>query len=310
MDKKTVKIFSGSSNLPLAEKVAKNLKMNLGEMEITKFSDGEFQPVFKENIRGRTVFLIQSCYPPFDNWGELFMMCDLARRASAQRIIPIVSYFGYGRQDRKDKPRVGIASKLMADFLEKSGATRVVTLDLHSEQIGAFFNIPFDHLLSSYIFLPYIKNLKLENPVLCSPDVGSTKRNKFLANHLNCEMVICYKHRTVANKVDEMILIGDVKGKDVIISDDILDTGNTIISCTNLLLEKGANSVRTFITHPVMSGNSYENIQNSKLTELVVTDSIPLKQNIDKIKVVSCSDLLSRAIKNIVDNKSLSKLFI
>jgi ribose-phosphate pyrophosphokinase len=310
MDKKMVKIFSGSSNIELAEKVAKNLKLGLGQVEFKKFSDGETLPVFKENIRGRTVFILQSCFPPFDNYWELFQMIDAAKRGSAAKIIPVILYMGYGRQDRKDQPRVCISSKLIANFLETAGATRVVSIDMHADQIVGFFDIPVDQLYASYVFVPYLKNLNLDNIVVASPDTGGVKKAKYLAKHLGTEMVICYKHRSEANKIDEMLLIGDVKGKNVIIVDDILDTGGTICKSADLMMEKGAKSVRAVITHPVMSGTAYENIEKSSLIELIVTDTIPLKKNIDKITVLSVSTLLSRTIRNIVEYKSLSKLFI
>jgi ribose-phosphate pyrophosphokinase len=310
MDKSEVKIFSGSASRELAENVARNLKMGLGKVELTKFSDGEFQPVFQENIRGRSVFIIQSGYAPFDNYWELFQMIDAAKKASAARIIPVVPYFGYGRQDRKDKPRCGIGAKLVANFFETAGATRLVTIDLHADQIGGFFDIPVDQLHASYMFVPYIKELNLPNLVVAAPDTGGTKKAKYLSEALGCEMVLCYKHRSKANVIDEMILIGDVKGKDVIIVDDIIDTAGTLCRSADIMLEKGANSVRAVITHPIMSGEAYRNVEKSKLAELVVTDTIPLKEKIDKITVLSSSALLSRAIRNIVDHKSLSKLFV
>jgi len=305
-----VKIFSGTANTELANKVAKNLNINLGDVEFLKFSDGETLPVFKENLRGRTVFIIQSCCSPIDNYFQLFQMIQTCKLSSAAKIIPVIVYMGFGRQDRKDKPRVGITSKLIVNFLETAGATRVVTIDLHSDQIGAFFNIPVDQLYASYVFVPYIKNLNLDNVIVASPDTGGTKKAKYLSGHLNTEMVICYKHRVEANKIDEMLLIGDVKGKNVIIVDDLADTCNTICRAADLMIEKGALSVRAVITHPVMSGNAYDNIEKSKLTELIVTDTITLKQKCDKIKILSVDKLLSIAIENIVDNKSLSKLFI
>jgi len=310
MDKSEVKIFAGSASKALAENVAKNLKMGLGQVELTKFSDGEFQPVFKENIRGRSVFIIQSGYAPIDNYWELFQMIDAAKKASAARIIAVVPYFGYGRQDRKDKPRCGIGAKLVANFLETAGATRIVTIDLHADQIGGFFNIPVDMLLASYMFVPYLKELGLQNLVVAAPDTGGTKKAKYLSESLGCEMVLCYKHRPKENKIDEMILIGDVKGKDVVIVDDIIDTGGTLCRSAKLMMERGANSVRAVVTHPILSGDAYDNVNKSALTELVVTDTVPLKENSSKITVVSASTLLSRAIRNIVNHKSLSKLFI
>lgn len=310
-NKKMIKIFSGSSNPSLAKKVSENLNISLGDVELKKFSDGETLPIFKENLRGRTVFIIQSCYPPFDNYWQLFQMIDAAKRSSASKIIPILVYYGYSRQDRKDQPRVCISSKLIQNFIETAGATRMVTIDLHADQIGSFFNIPVDQLYASYIFVPYLKKIGIDNNIIvAAPDTGGTKRAKHLAGHLGTEMVICYKQRSEANKVDEMILIGDVEGKDVIIIDDIIDTAGTICKSADLMMEKGAKSVRALITHPVMSGDAYENIENSKLTELIVTDTIPLKKESNKIKVLSVSTLLSKAIESIVENKSLSKLFI
>lgn len=310
MDKKIVKIFSGSSNLELSEKVARNLKMSLGNIEFKKFSDGETLPIFKENIRGRTVFLIQSCYPPFDNYWELFQMIDAAKRSSAAKIIPVLVYYGYGRQDRKDQPRVSISSRLIANFLEAAGATRIVTIDMHSDQLVGFFNIPVDQLYASYVFVPHLKNMNLDNMIIAAPDTGGVKKAKYISKHLGTEMVMCYKFRSEANKIDEMLLIGDVKGKNVIIVDDIIDTAGTLCKSADLIMSKGASSVRALITHPVMSGKAYENIMSSSLTELIVTDTIPLKKQCDKITVLSVSTLLSRAITNIVNNKSLSKLFI
>ena len=310
MDNKMVKVFSGSSNIELAEKVAKNLKIGLGQIEFQKFSDGETLPIFKENLRGRTVFLIQSCCSPVDNYWELFQMIQTCKLSSAAKIIPVLVYMGYGRSDRKDQPRIGIGAKLVADFLEKAGATRVVAVDLHADQITAYFNVPVDQLYASYVFVPHIKNLGLDNLIICSPDTGGTKRAKYLSKHLDTEMVICYKHRSEANKIDEMLLIGDVRDKNVIIVDDIIDTGGSICRASDLMMSKGAKSVRAVITHPVLSGLAYENVEKSSLTELIVTDTIPLKRNCDKIKILSVSTLLSRAIRNIVNNKSLSKLFI
>ena len=304
-----VRIFSGSSNLELSKKVAKNLNMNLGDVEIKRFSDGETLPIFKENLRGRTVFLIQSCNT-VQHYFELFQMIQTCKLSSASKIVPIITYYGFGRSDRKDQPRVGISAKLIADFLETAGATRVVAIDLHCDQLSGFFNIPVDQLYASYVFVPYIKNLNLDNVVVASPDTGGTKKAKYLSGHLNSEMVICYKHRSEANKIDEMLLIGDVKDKNVIIVDDLADTCITISRAADLMMDKGAKSVRAIITHPVMSGDAYKNIENSKLAELIVTDTIPLKQTSNKITILSVDKLISTAIKNIVENKSLSKLFI
>ena len=310
MKAKMVKIFSGTSNPELANKVAKNLSIKLGEVEIKKFADGETLPIFKENLRGRTVFIIQSCYGTSNNYFELFQMIHTAKLASAAKIIPIVVYFGYGRQDRKDQPRVGITSKMIANFIESAGATRIVAIDMHADQISGFFNIPVDQLYASYIFTPYIKELNIDNLIIASPDTGGTKKAKYLSGHLGTEMVICYKHRVEANKIDEMILIGDVAGKNVIIVDDLADTCNTICRAANLMMDKGAISVRAVVTHAVLSGNALKNIEESKLHSLIVTDTIPLKQKSDKIEVLSVDKLLSVAIENIVNNNSLSQLFI
>lgn len=310
MDGKKVKIFAGSGTTNLAKEVAKNLKVALGQYELIKFADGEMLATFKENIRGRDVYLIQSTNSPVDNYWELFQMIDAAKKASANEIVAVIPYFGYGRQDRKDQPRVGISAKLVANFLQVAGATRVISIDLHADQLVGFFDIKVDQLYASYVFVPYIENLKLDNLIIASPDTGGTKKAKYLASHLGCEMVICYKHRAKANVIDEMILIGDVKDKNVILVDDIIDTGGTLCRAAQLMLDKGAKSVRAVVTHPVMSGKAYENISNCALTELIVTDTIPLKQECSKATVLSVSTLLSRAIRNNINNKSISKLFL
>jgi len=305
---KKVKVFSGSSNIELSKKIANILDIELGKVEIEKFADGEILPKFIDNVRGNTVFIIQSTYPPFENYWELFQMIDAAKRSSAKEIIPIIVYYGYSRQDRKDQPRVSIGSKLIQKFIEISGATRLITIDLHADQISSFFDIPTDQLYASYLFVPHIKKIS-DNIIIASPDTGGTKRAKYLSNKLKCDMVICYKQRIKSNRVENMILIGDVKGKDVIIFDDIIDTGGTICKSAELMMEKGANSVRAVITHPILSGNAYKNIEESQLTELIVTDTIPLKQKSNKIKVLSISPLIAKSISNIVRNKSLSELF-
>lgn len=310
MDGKKVKIFAGSGTTDLAKEVAKNLKVALGQYELIKFADGEMLANFKENIRGRDVYLIQSTNSPVDNYWELFQMIDAAKKASANEIVAVIPYFGYGRQDRKDRPRVGISAKLIANFLQVAGATRVISIDLHADQLVGFFDIKVDQLYASYVFVPYIEKLNLDNLIIASPDTGGTKKAKYLASHLGCEMVICYKHRSKANSIDEMILIGDVKDKNVILVDDIIDTGGTLCKASQLMIDKGAKSVRAAVTHPVMSGEAYENVNNCALTELIVTDTIPLKQNCDKVTVLSVSALLSRAIRNNIDNKSISKLFL
>jgi ribose-phosphate pyrophosphokinase len=306
----SVKIFSGTNSHYLAESIAKSFGKPLGKIDIQKFSDGEFQPVFQESIRGDYVFLVQSTNAPADNLMELLMMIDAARRASAGYITAVIPYFGLARQDRKDKPRVSIASKLVANLLTTAGANRIMTMDLHAPQIQGFFDIPMDHLDSSAIFIPYIENLKMENIIFAAPDVGSTNRVREVAKYFEMDMVICDKQRKRANEIAAMTVIGDVSGRHVVLIDDICDTAGTLSKSAAVLKERGALSVRAFCTHPVLSGKAYENIQNSELEELVVCDTIPLKQTIDKIKVVSTAELFAIAIRNTHENRSISSLFI
>jgi len=253
---------------------------------------------------------VQSTFAPSDNIMELLMMIDAAKRASAYKIIAVIPYFGYARQDRKDKPRVAIGAKLVANLLTAAGADRVITMDLHAPQIQGYFDIPVDHLDSSAIFIPYIEQLKLENLTFAAPDVGSTNRVREIASYFNAEMVICDKHRKRANEIASMVVIGDVTGKDIVLIDDICDTGGTLAKAAGLLIEKGANSVRALCTHPVLSGNAYQNIENSVLDELVVCDTIPLKNRTGKIKVISVAELFAVAIRNAHENKSITSLFI
>ena len=306
----SVKIFSGTGSNDLTEKISVCFGAKQGKVNIQKFSDGEFQPVFMESIRGDYVFLVQSTFAPTDNLMELLLMIDAAKRASAYKIIAVIPYYGYARQDRKDKPRVAIGSKLVASLLERAGADRVITMDLHAPQIQAFFDIPVDHLDSSAIFIPYIQQLKLENLTFAAPDVGSTNRVREIASYFSCEMVICDKHRKRANEIASMVVIGDVAGRDIVLIDDICDTGGTLAKSASLLKEKGARSIRALCTHPVLSGNAYQNIENSVLEELVVCDTIPLKQQTPKIKVLSVADLFAIAIRNAYENKSITSLFI
>lgn len=306
----SVKIFSGTGSTYLAEKIAKSFGKKLGNLVIPKFSDGEFQPIFQESIRGDYVFLVQSTFAPSDNLMELLMMIDAARRASAGYITAVIPYFGFARQDRKDKPRVSIASKLVANLLTTAGANRVMTMDLHAPQIQGFFDIPVDHLDSSAIFIPYIDNLKMKNLIFASPDVGSTNRVREVAKYFEADMVICDKQRKRANEIAAMTVIGDVSGRDVVLIDDICDTAGTLSKSAAILKEKGALSVRAFCTHPVLSGKAYENIENSELEELVVCDTIPLKQESSKIKVLSTAELFAVAIRNTFENKSISSLFL
>ena len=306
----SVKIFSGTGSQSLAEKVAKKFGAPLGKINIQKFSDGEFQPIFLESIRGDYVFLVQSTFAPTDNLMELLLMIDAAKRASAYKIVTVIPYYGFSRQDRKDKPRVAIGAKLVATLLEAAGADRVITMDLHAPQIQAFFDIPVDHLDSSAIFIPYIEQLNLENLTFAAPDVGSSNRVREIASYFNAEMVICDKHRKRANEIASMVVIGDVAGKDIVLIDDICDTGGTLAKAAGLLKEKGARSVRALCTHPILSGKAYENIENSVLEELVVCDTIPLKRESSKIKSLSVADLFAIAIRNAYENKSITSLFI
>jgi len=306
----SVKIFSGTGSQELAQKIAQRFGAPIGKVNIQRFSDGEIQPVFLESVRGDYVFLVQSTFAPTDNLMEMLLMIDAAKRASAYKIIAVIPYYGYARQDRKDKPRVAIGSKLIATLLESAGANRVITMDLHAAQIQGFFDVPVDHLDSSAIFIPYINDLKLQNLAFAAPDVGSTNRVREIASYFNAEMVICDKHRKRANEIASMVVIGDVTGKDIILVDDICDTGGTLAKAAGLLKEKGARSVRAMITHPVLSGNAYANIENSVLEELVVCDTIPLKHESAKIKVISVADLFAIAIRNAYENKSITSLFI
>lgn len=305
-----VNIFSGRATRYLAEKIAKAYGKKLGEVVITVFSDGEFQPSFEENIRGQEIFIVQSTFAPTDNFFELLMMVDAAKRASAKHIIAVIPYFGFARQDRKDKPRVSIAAKLMANLLTAAGVQRIITIDLHADQIQGFFDVPVDHLFASSIFIPYIKQLNLPNLVMASPDTGGTRRAAAYAKMLDCGFVICYKQRAKPNEVETMALIGDVKGKDVILVDDIIDTASTITKASYLMLENGANSVRAFCTHPLLTDHAYEKIKESAFTEVVVTDTIPLrKKNPDKIKVLTTANLLAEVISRVHRYESISSLF-
>jgi ribose-phosphate pyrophosphokinase len=306
----SVKIFSGTSSQYLAEKIAQQYGAPLGKSITQKFSDGEFQPVFQESIRGDMVFLVQSTFSPADNILELLLMIDAVRRASAYKVVAVIPYYGYARQDRKDKPRVAIGAKLVANMITAAGADRVITMDLHAPQIQGYFDIPVDHLDSSAIFIPYIENLKLENLTFAAPDVGSANRIREIASYFNADMVICDKHRKRANEISSMVVIGDVEGRDIVLIDDICDTGGTLSKSAGLLKDKGARSVRALCTHPVLSGNAYANIENSVLEELVVCDTIPLKQQSPKIKVLSVAQLFGVAIRNAYENKSITSLFI
>lgn len=304
------KLFSGTSSQKLAADICKQYGTHLGKINIQRFSDGEICPIFLESIRGDSVFLIQSTYAPTDNLMELLLMIDAARRASANKVTVVIPYYGYARQDRKDKPRVAIGSKLVANMLVAAGADRMITMDLHAPQIQGYFDIPVDHLDSHALFIPYIENLRLENLTFAAPDVGSTNRVREIASYFTAEMVICDKHRKRANEIASMVVIGDVTDRDVVIIDDICDTGGTLAKSAYLLKEKGARSVRALITHPVLSGKAYENIENSVLEELVVCDTIPLRGQSSKIKVISVAELFAVAIRNAFENKSITNLFV
>jgi ribose-phosphate pyrophosphokinase len=305
-----VKIFSGRATIYLSEKIANAYGETLGEVDYQQFSDGEMSPFLAESVRGHEVFLIQSTFAPSDNLMELLLMIDAAKRASASSINVVIPYFGYARQDRKDRPRVAIAAKLIANLISAAGATRIMACDLHADQIQGFFDIPVDHLDGSYIFVPYLKSLKLNDIMFATPDVGGIKRARSFAKFFNAELAVCDKFRKEANKVSSMRLIGEVEGKDVVLVDDLVDTAGTICKAAALMKEKGAKSVRAVCTHPVLSGNAYENIENSVLEELAVSDTIPLTQPGNKIKVLTVSNLYAKAIRKIHDNESISSLFI
>jgi ribose-phosphate pyrophosphokinase len=306
----SVKIFAGSASQSLGEKIAQSYGVKTGALSLVKFSDGEMSPSFDESVRGCDVFIIQSTYPPADHILELLLMIDAARRASAKQVTVIVPYFGYARQDRKDKPRVSIAAKLNANLLSAAGADRLMTIDLHAGQIQGFFDFPVDHLYGSAIFVPYLRQLHLQNIVFAAPDVGGVGRARAFAKYFNAELVVCDKHRKRANEVASMQVIGNVEDADVVLVDDLIDTGGTICKATQVLKEKGARSVRAAVTHGVLSGNAYKNLDNSLLEELVVTDTIPLRAPHEKINVLTVANLFANAIKEIRTQGSISSLFI
>lgn len=310
----TVKLFAGSGTKELAEKIAKSYGKELGEMTLSRFSDGEIQPFYNESVRGSDVFLIQSTNQPTDNLFELLLMIDAAKRASAHYITAVVPYFGFARQDRKDKPRVAIGAKMIANLITAAGASRIMTMDLHAAQIQGFFDIPVDHLDGSVIFVPYIKSLKLPNLTIASPDMGGSYRARTFAKFFNAEVIICDKRRKRANEIESMSIIGDVKGQDVVLIDDICDTAGTLSKAAALIMENGANSVRAVCTHAVLSGKAYETIENSALSEMIVTDTIQLDpektKHTTKIKVLSTADLFAKAIKSVNEHSSISDLFV
>jgi ribose-phosphate pyrophosphokinase len=305
-----VKIFSGRATQYLAEKIANAYGEPLGVVNYQQFSDGEMSPFLVESVRGHDVFIIQSTFAPSDNLMELLLMVDAAKRASSHNVNVIIPYFGYARQDRKDKPRVAIAAKMIANLLSAAGADRIMACDLHADQIQGFFDIPVDHLDGSYIFVPYLKSLGLKDIMFATPDVGGIKRARNFAKYFNAELAVCDKHRKEANKIESMRLIGEVEGQDVILVDDLVDTAGTICRAATLMKDNGAKSIRAVCTHAVLSGKAYDNIEKSDLEEIVVTDTIPLKKPSPKIKVLTVSDLFAKAIRKIHDNESISSLFI
>jgi ribose-phosphate pyrophosphokinase len=305
-----VKIFGGTASKYLAEQIASHYGADLGDLQVVRFSDGEFSPSFDESVRGCDVFIIQSTFSPTDNLFELLLLIDAAKRASAHYITAVIPYFGFARSDRKDKPRVAIASKLVANLLTAAVVTRIMTMDLHAPQIQGFFDVPVDHMDASAIFVPYIKSLDLPNMLICAPDMGGVHRARTYASYFNADMAIIDKHRKRANEIESMTVIGDVKGRDVILVDDIIDTAGTLTKAAGLLIDSGAASVRAFCTHPVLSGAAYERVENSHLTELVVCDTIPLKKESTKIKQLSTSALFAKAIQRVYAYESISSLFV
>lgn len=308
--KAPMKLFSCRSSRQLAEKIAVELGIELGKSSVTNFSDGEFQPCFDESVRGDMVFIVQSTNPPADNLLELLLMIDAAKRASAYKVIAVIPYYGYARQDRKDRPRVSIGSKLTADLLSTAGVDRVITMDLHADQIQGFFNVPVDHMFGSSIFAPYIQNLKLKTLTVSAPDMGGSKRANAYSRFLQAEMVLCYKLRKKPNVIEEMSIIGEVEGKDVVIIDDMVDTAGTLVLAADMMKERGAKSIRAFATHPILSGNAVERINNSALEELVVTDSVPLHITSEKIKVLSIAEIFAKTIQAVNHNESISTNFV
>ena len=307
---KNIAIFAGSASLELAGKIAEALGINLGDMQVEHFADGEFSVYYKDSIRGKDVFLVQSTYPSSDNIMELLLMVDAAKRASAHYIAAVIPYFGWARQDRKDKPRVSIGAKLMADLLSTAGVTRVITLDLHADQIQGFFNVPVDHLYASMVFIDYLRQTSdLERTVIATPDVGGAKRANSYAKFLGVPMVICHKSRAKANEVAEMTIIGDVTDKDVILVDDIVDTAGTICKAADLMMQNGARSVRAVASHAVLSDPATERINASALKEMIFTDSIPLRKHSDKIHIVSVANIFAEAINRVINHESISILY-
>jgi ribose-phosphate pyrophosphokinase len=305
-----MKLFSCRASRDLAQKIADELKIELGKSSVTEFSDGEFQPCYDESVRGSMVFIVQSTNPPADNLFELLLMIDAAKRASAYKVIAVIPYYGFARQDRKDRPRVSIGSKLSADLLSAAGVDRIITMDLHADQIQAFYDVPVDHLFGSAIFAPYIEKLRLDNLTISAPDMGGSKRANAYARHLQSEMVLCYKLRKKPNVVEEMSIIGEVEGRNVIIIDDMVDTAGTLVLAAKMMMERGAKSIRAFATHPVLSGNAVDRINDSPIEELVVTDSMPFINHSPKIKILSIAEIFALTIQAVNTNQSISTNFV
>ncbi len=305
-----IKLFSGTATRYLAEKIADSYGMTLGRTLVQHFADGEFATSYEETVRGANAFIIQSTFQPSDNLLELLMMIDAAKRASAYKIIAVMPYFGFARQDRKDRPRGSIGAKLVADLLTTAGVSRVITMDLHADQIQGFFNLPVDHLYASSIFVPYLRSQNIENLTIAAPDMGGSKRANAYSQYLNAPMVIGHKHRAKANVVDELRIIGDVKDRNVVIIDDMIDTAGTITKAAQVIMDQGASSVRVMATHPILSGPAYERLMDSPICEVITTDSIPLKQECSKITVLSVADLFANTIKSVYQERSISSNFI
>ena len=309
-NKELIKIIGCQSTLELAKKISKSLDTEICNTSVVEFSDGEFEPSFDETVRGSHVFLVQSTIPPSENLMELLLMIDAAKRASAYKIIAVIPYFGYARQDKKGKPRVPIGAKLVANLLMAAGVDRIMTMDLLADQIQGFFEVPVDHLFASTLFVPYVQGLNLDNLIIASPDMGGTKRANTYAKFLNSQVVVCYKHREKANEISKMMIIGDVKGKNVILVDDMVDTAGTLTKAADLMIDNGAKSVRAICTHGLFSSNAYERINNSKLTEVVVTDTILKKHNSEKIKVITTAEIFANTIDAVMKKKSITKNFL
>ena len=305
-----IKLFSGTASSVLARRMAEKFGTKLGETHIFHFSDGEFQTSYEESVRGTTTFIIQSSYPPTENLFELLLLIDSAKRASAYKIVAVMPYYGYARQDRKHKPRVSVGAKMVANLLMAAGVDRVMTMDMHADQIQGFFDIPVDHLYGSSIFIPYIQSLNLEDIIIAAPDMGGTKRANAYSRYLDVGMAICYKLRKAPNVIEEMRIIGEVKGKNVIIVDDLIDTAGTITKAANMMMDNGAKSVMAVATHPILSGPAYERIENSALNQVVVTDTIPIRNHSSKIKILSVAELFADVINKVYNNQSISSTFI